>query len=415
MDIQVTEVESCKLSIHYEADALQILNKRGDILDHFKKAPVPGFRKGKASIDAIKLYYKDQIEEALKRALAEDAYHNTVFEKKLKAHGAPKITSATLADGKFTCDFEMFTKPEFEIAPYKGLEFVKPEGSQSISEMTEGLLQQLRMRHGTMEPYTEEDFVQENDNIILDYEGSVDGVKVENLCAQGETLTVGASLLKDFDSNLLGMKLAEVREFTLSVPEEGLPSLAGKTITFQVSLVMGSKNVPCPLNDELATKLNKKDFTELREYVQGIASAKTQESNQQALIQVVSERLTADNIFAVPNWILLSEAQYLAHQSHLVWDDMQDVDKEKYLELANKNTRLALVLDRIREDEPEAQLTDQEIFGMIKERIILSKPKEPVDKIMENMTKTGYLQILFQRIKDEYTLDFVIKSGKIVE
>jgi hypothetical protein len=52
---------------------------------------------------------------------------------------------------------------------------------------------------------------------------------------------------------------------------------------------------------------------------------------------------------------------------------------------------------------------------MIKERIVLSKPKDPVDKILEEMTKTGYLQILFQRIKDEHTLDFVIKSGKIVE
>lgn len=415
MDIQVTELEPCRLSVHYEADTLQILNKRGDILDHFKKAPVPGFRKGKASVEAIKLYYKTQIDEALKRALVEDAYHDTVFEKKLKAHGAPKITSATLEDGKFSCEFEMFTKPTFEIAPYKGLEFVKPASTQSISAMTEELLQQLRMRHGTMEPYTEEDFVQENDNIILDYEGSVDGVKVENLCDQGATLTVGASLLKEFDANLLGMKLNEVREFTLTVPAEGLPSLAGKTVTFQVSLVMGSKNVPCPLNDELAVKLNKKDFTELREYVQGVATTKVQEATQKDLVQVVSERLLADNVFDVPNWILLSEAQYLVQQSHLVWDDIPDVDKEKYIEVANKNTRLALVLDRIREDEPEAQLTDQEIFSMIKERIVLSKPKEPVEKILENMTKTGYLQIIFQRIKDEYTLDFVIKSGKIVE
>jgi trigger factor len=415
MEIQVTELEPCKLSVHYEADAGQILNKRGDILDQFKKAPVPGFRKGKASVDAIKYYYKDQIEEALKRALVEDAYHNTLFEKKLKAHGAPKITSAQLRDGKFACEFEMFTKPEFEIAPYKDLDLVKPAHGQSIVEMTEELLQQLRMRHGIMEPYTEDDFVQENDNVILNYEGFIGSERIENFCAEGEPLTVGASLLKDFDNNLLGMKLGETREFIVNVPKDGLPSLAGRSINFKVDLVIGSKNVPCPLNDELALKLNKKDFSELREYVQGIATAKIQDTEKQAQVQAISEKLVADNVFTVPNWILLSEAQYLAHQSHLKWDDMPDLDKEKYLQVADKNTRLALVLDKIREDEPEAQLSDQEIFEMIKQRIVLSKPKEPVEDILKNMTQTGYLQILFQRIKDEYTLDFVVKSGKLIE
>jgi FKBP-type peptidyl-prolyl cis-trans isomerase (trigger factor) len=194
-----------------------------------------------------------------------------------------------------------------------------------------------------------------------------------------------------------------------------LPSLAGRSINFKVDLVIGSKNVPCPLNDELALKLNKKDFSELREYVQGIATAKIQDTEKQAQVQAISEKLVADNVFTVPNWILLSEAQYLAHQSHLKWDDMPDLDKEKYLQVADKNTRLALVLDKIREDEPEAQLSDQEIFEMIKQRIVLSKPKEPVEDILKNMTQTGYLQILFQRIKDEYTLDFVVKSGKLIE
>ena len=118
MEIEIKEVEPCKLSIHYVAGAEEILNKRGVVIESFKKAPVPGFRPGKATVEAIRMHYKDQIEESLKRALMEDAYHNTLFEKKLRPHGAPRFNAALLADGKFTVDFELFIKPEFELAAY---------------------------------------------------------------------------------------------------------------------------------------------------------------------------------------------------------------------------------------------------------------------------------------------------------
>lgn len=414
MQIEVKELEPCKLLISYEADAGQILDKRAEVLTHFKKAPVPGFRPGKASVESIKLHYRTQIEESLKRALVEDAYHNTLFEKKMKPHGAPKINSAMLVGGKFTCEFEMLTKPEFTLADYKGVEVVRPPYPHSILELTENILQELRMRFSVAEPFAEDDFVQRGNNVIIDYEGSVDGVKNDNLCSVGETLTVGASKLPNFDDNLLGMKVGETREFSLVVPEGGLPSLAGKTVDFKVTLVIGSKVVPCPLDDSLAEKVGKTTFSEVREMAQGIANAKVQEGEHQLLTQAVSAKLVELNEISVPNWISLSEAQYLAHQSRLVWDKLEDNDKELYLKLAEKNTKLTLILDRIRDEEPEAQLSDQEVFEMIRQKIVSSNPKEPVDDIIKNMNQSGYTQILFSRIKDEYTLDFVTKTMKVI-
>src|SRR5574338_130354 len=186
MQIEVTELEPCKLSINYQADALEILNKRGEVLNAFKNAPVPGFRKGKASLEAVKVHYRTQIEESLKRALAEDAYHNTLFEKKLRPHGAPMFESLMLADGKFTCEFKLHTKPDFELVQYLGLEVPKPHEPMGEAEMAARMMEELRQRLGEANPYTEDDFVQTGDNLIIDMEGVVDGVKVEGLCAQGE-------------------------------------------------------------------------------------------------------------------------------------------------------------------------------------------------------------------------------------
>lgn len=416
MDIQIKEIEYCKLSVNYVADAGEILNKRGEILKHFKKAPVPGFRPGKANLDAIKTYYKTQIEESLKRALAEDAYHNTIFEKKLRPHGAPKFNSLFIGDGKFTCEFEMIVKPEFELQDYKGFEIPKPHEPISALELTEKMMQELRIRYGSSSPYQENDFVQNADNIIIDYEGTCDGVKIDSLCAQGEMLTVGASKLPNFDDNLLGMKVNEVREFDLVVPNTGLPSFAGKTVHFKVTVTMGAKNDPCPLDDTLASKVGKKDLEELREFVTKTAMARVSHAFRISLTEAVAFKLLNNHVFEVPNWLVLSEAQYLVHNSNMQWETLADVDKEKYMETARNNVKLSLILDRVRDSEPEAQLSDNEVFEMVKQNIAHSRNlTASPDDIIKEMNRTGYLQILFSRIRDEYTLDFIIKTLKMVE
>lgn len=415
MEITVKETEQCKLSIQYVADAEEILNKRAEVLKAFKKAPVPGFRPGKASMDAIKAHYRTQIEDSLKRALAEDAYHNTLFEKKFRPHGAPKFNSLIMEGGKFTCEFDLNVKPDFELKEYRGFEVPKPHVDMNSVEIAEKMLQELRVRFGTSTPYSEDDFVQLTDNVIIDYEGFADSIKVDALSATGEMLTVGSSQLENFDNNLLGMKVGDEREFDLKVPDNGLPSFSGKVIHFKVTLTMGAKNVPCPLNDELATKMNKKDFSELKEYVAKVAMARVESSRRAALMESVAVRLLDNNKFSVPNWLTLSEAQYLAYSSKLDWDTLEEADKEKYMEMAEKNVRLSLILDRIRDNEPESQLSDQEVFDMIKQNVARTQTGASLDDIIKEMNRTGYLQVLFSRIRDEHTLDFLAKTIKVLE
>ncbi len=414
MEIEIKENEPCKLSVSYTADAGQILNKRGEVLTAFKKAPVPGFRPGKATVDAIKIHYRAQIEDSLKRALTEDAYHNTLFEKKLRPHGAPRFNSVLLADGKFTCEFELFIKPEFELATYKDLEIPKPI-AEDPTVLAEAMIQELRIRHGEVTPFTESDAVILGDNVIIDYDGIIDGEKNENLSAVGEMMTVGKTQLPTFDNGLLGMVIGDVREFDIPAPDTSLPSIAGKMVHFKVTLNMGSRTTPAALDDELAKKLNKPTYTELREFVQSIAAQKVSASQKQKVNEAVAAKLVADNSFTVPHWAAISEAQYLAHNAKLDWATLLDADKEKYIELGGKNVKLSLVLDRIREAEPEAQLTDQEVFDIIKRSLMQTQMKETIDDVIKEMNRTGYLQILFSRVKDENTMDFITKSVKLVE
>lgn len=415
MQIEVKEVEPCKLSIRYIADAGEILDKRGEVISHFKKAPVPGFRPGRASLDAIKMHYRSQIEEALKRALAEDAYHNTLFEKKIKPHGPPRFNSLLLADGKFTCEFDLHSKPDFELQAYQGLQVPKPHEADSVLELTEKMMQELRIRYGESAPYGDTDFVQSGDHIIVDYEGSIDGEVLPHLSAQGDMLTVGQTNLSNFDDNILGMSVGETREFDIDITGNSLPSLVGKRVHLKVTLNVGSKNIPCPLDDTLATKLGKKDLTELRTLVHGTATATVQNRVKSQINETTAHKLVDMHSIDVPSWMTLSEAQYLTHSAKLDWATLSDSDKDMYLKMAEKNVKLSLILDKVREVSPEAQLTDQEVFDIVKQNLAKTQVNQPIDSIIEQMNKSGYLQILFSRIRDEHTMDFITKSVQIIE
>lgn len=415
MQIEVTELEPCRLSIHYEANFLEIADKRAEVENAFKKAPVPGFREGKAQIEHIRVHYRQQIDDSLKRALAEDAFHNTLFEKKLRPHGPPRFNGLFLDGGKFTCDFEMLTKPDFQVPEWKDVEVPKPHPRSTVDELANQMMQELRVRLGDVVPYSDTDFVQMGDNVILDYDGTIDGEKIDTMCAQGEMVTIGKGPLDAFDTNLLGMTLGEVREFDFTAPEGGLPSLSGKTIHFKATLSMGSKVVPCGLDDELAKKMGKENFDDLLQYVSQAAFARIANQEKMDVHEAIAKKLVEGTEINVPNWMSLSEAQYLAHQSQLDWATIPDVDKERLIEVGARNVKLTLILDKIRETTPEAQLTDQEVFEIIKQNLAQTKVPQSLDEVIQQMNKTGYLQILFSRIRDEFTMDHIAKSVRLIE
>lgn len=414
MQVNVEQLDYCEVLVNYQADSDEIENKKNLVLDTFKNAPVKGYRKGKADKEAIKLFYKKQVDEALKRALSEDALHNTLFEKNLRPLGAPEFKSVFFSGDQFNCTFKLKVQPDFELQPYKDLEIPKPK-VESVNDAAESIMQKLRVQHGTQVPYVEGDFVQMNDIVIVNYKAFDNGVEVEQLNAAGEMLNVGHSMLPGFDDNLFGLKVGEKREFLLTVPSDGLPSLAGKLLKFEVELVAGSKMEPAPLDDSLAQKLGKESFEVLRELVLKAGNTKVENEFKEKLVSQVSKQLVAANIFRVPDWLTLPEAQNIARNAKLNWDNVPDIDKAKLLEMATENIKLSIILDRIRDEEPEAQLSDTEVVDMVKSIVSKTEPGKDPTQVMQELSQSGYLQSLFVRIRDEHVLGFLVEKAKIID
>lgn len=415
MEIQVKEVDKCILNVHYEANQEEISAKKDDVVQIFKDAPVPGFRKGKADLSSIRLYYAKQIDEALKRALAEDAFHNALFDQEAKPFGAPEFSSMSLIGKKFSCDFTMRVYPKFDLVQYKGIEIPRQLINFDVDRESEKAIESLRRQLGESIPYSDDDFVQSNDMAIINYEAFDGDTKIEEVSGEGQIILIGQSILPGFDDNLLGMKVNDTRTFYLKIPETGMPSFANKEIKFVVNLVMGSKTDPLPLDDMLAKKAGKNDLAELRDYIVNLVQAKHQEMERTTNAQQLMSRLVQDNKIEVAQWMSLQEAKVVASQGNVKWETLSDTDKEQYLKVGENNVKAALILDKIRENDPECQLSDAEVLNTIDQNLSKGRTKEEVDALLLDMAKSGKLQILSVKIRDEYTIDNLLKNVKWIE
>ncbi len=412
MQIEINETEYCKLSVHYEEGFEAISQKKSEVLDKFKKMNVPGFRQGKAPIDAVKMHFKKQIDEQLKKELAENAYYSVLFEKKIKPFGQPIFSSLNLEGLKFTCDFVINKRPDFELKEYKNFEIPKPP-SVSKENMVQKTLEDLRHKFGNTSPFSDDDFIQMNDNVIIDYDASADGNVVDFLCAKGELLTVGTTPFVGFDDNLLGMKVGETRTFKVMGPDAGKEEIIGKEIQFSVTLQNGSRIEPMPLDDELAKKIGFESLEMMKTQAAAMASNRVEKLDHNNLTDQAIKRLVANHEVTIPSWLSLAEAKLIASNNNINnWDSLSDDDRKSFISSAERNVKLSLVLDKIREIEPEAQLTDEEALNIIKSQV---GNESNLKDIFKNMVNSGYLPMLLGKVRDEHTIDFVVKSCKVVE
>mgnify|MGYP003328138009 CR=1 FL=1 len=413
MEISVNESEYCKLDVHCEANSELVGKKFDEVARRYKSAHVPGFRPGKATVEAVKVYYKKQIGEVVKNSLAQEAFDNIVAERSVRPIGQPDFSKIELSSDKFVCDFSLKKTPDFELGSYKGFELKRPSQQSAVDEVTEQVLVELSLQNGEAAPFSESDVVAVGDNVILSYESSIDGQKQDNLSSSAESIVVGKSNVDGFDDSLVGMKMGESKTFDIVIPQTGLPSLAGKTVTIAANVLYASKTVPHPIDDTLATKLGKESLEVLREEARNMATSRVEELNRNELLKLIQDKLDSNHTFEVPGWLSLSEAKFLVSRSGVSWESLPAEDQQRYLQDATKNLKVSMVLDKIRENEPDAQLSEEEVVNAV--RAMIEKSGKNFEEEVQSLSNSGQIGMLVARVKEEYTLDFILKNSNIVD
>lgn len=412
MQIQIQEKEPCKVQVNYIADPAKVLAKRTEVTDKIfedtAKLVVSGYRKGKAPFEAVKLKFRKNIEEQTKQKMLVLAEEEILFETKMKTLFSTQVVNASLQDSKFECELLFCKKPVVELKEYKGLKIPKPHLPKTLPELTEQMLQELRVKYGDVVPFAENDVSEIGDKITMDVKCLAEGKSVDELTKHGIFYTVGQGFYHEFDNNILGMRAGEEKTF-----EVLWDSQTKEKATFTVKIHMGVKTLPATLDDSFATKLGLDSFEKLRAEVASAAEKKIGEYEKNSIHSQIIAQLMATHQIDVPAWLIDLDAQQLAMQHGLKWKEVAEESKKALEEKALDRLKLTLIMDAIRETESETQFSNNEMFDLIRSRV--AQQGQDPDKFVAELQQSGRLFGIIAALQQEATLEWLAKQAILIE
>lgn len=283
MSLQVEKLEKnmAKLTVEVSSDQFAKAMSAAFIKNK-KKFNIPGFRKGKAPQAMVEKMYGPEVlyEDAVNEAL-DASYGDAVKESELDVVSRPEIHIEQVEKGKELIYTALVAvKPEVTLGRYKGLEVEKADANVSDEDIDEELkkVQEQNSRLITVEDRGVED----GDQTVIDFEGSVDGENFEGGKGEDYPLTIGShSFIDTFEEQLIGKKIGEACRINVTFPAQyHAKELAGKPALFQVTVKEIKRKELPELNDEFAGEVS--EFDTLAEYKSDLKDKLTLKKQKEA-------------------------------------------------------------------------------------------------------------------------------------
>ena len=247
-----------------------------------KSITVPGFRKGHAPRKFIEKMYGEAIfyEDAV-NFVCPDAYDAAVKELSLDTVERPEVDIVKIGEGEnFVFSALVTVKPDVKLGDYKAIRFEK-----KVKEVTEADIEAKlkEAQNNCARVTTLEEGVPENgDTVVLDYEGSVDGVPFDGGKAEGYNLELGSgAFIPGFEEQLVGKPLNEEVLVNVKFPDEyHAEELKGKEAVFKCVIHSIIKKELPALDDEFAKDVS--EFDTLDEYKADISAKLKEEYEKEA-------------------------------------------------------------------------------------------------------------------------------------
>ena len=326
----------------------------------------------------------------------------------------------------YAFDITVEVKPELEDIEFQGLELKK-----TAYEISEGEIDsQIHMIQKTMakkETVTEERPVKEDDFVLIDYEGFLDGEahdktpKVENY-----VMGIGqGSLPKEFSEKLIGAIPVQDLEIEVGYDENYWDeNLKGKTIVYKVSLKEIQEEILPEVNDDLVKGLGKFETleevkTSIRENLEKGYEQRIKHEMSEQVFQQLLEKIE----FEVPEALIEGELNGITAEAEQAYAannttlEEAGLSKEnirvEYRDVAEKQARRHLLLDKLISQE-NLDLTEEELDASLEE--MAQGMNASVDAI-KNYFKMDPKQLEYYKHTqlEKKAIDLIIEKGQVTE
>ena len=410
------------LEIEIAEDAFEAAVERS-YKKNVKNINIPGFRKGKAPRKFIEKMYGEAIfyEDAINFAFPA-AYDEAIKELKLDTVSQPEVDIVTVGEGKGCVLSVLVTvKPEVKLGDYKSLKVEKVVAPVTDEEVEAEV---KRAQENCARVTTVEEGTPENgDTVVLDFDGSVDGVPFDGGKAEGYNLELGSgSFIPGFEEQLVGKALNEEVLVNVTFPEEyHAENLAGKEAVFKCVMHSIIKKELPELDDEFAKDVS--EFDTLSEYKADIMAKLTEKHEAEAtqdyentvlekaaeLMEVELPAVMVEN--QIDSYIndmrYRIESQGLSFDQYMQFTGMSEsVLRDQMRPQAEKGAKVALLIENVAKAEG-IEATEDDINEEIKKLAEGYGMEE--DKVREIVM--GNADAIKQDIEFRKTVKFLVDSA----
>lgn len=316
MSLQVENLEKnmAKLTIEVPAGDLEKALQSA-YMKQKNKISLPGFRKGKVPRQLIeKMYGAEIFYDDAANGLIPKAYADAYDECELEIVSRPDINVVQIEKGKpFIFTAEVAVKPEVTLGEYKGLEVEKISTRVTQKEIDAAIQEEAEKNARTV--MVEDRPVQDGDEVILDFEGFVDGVAFEGGKSENYPLTIGSeSFIPGFEEQLIGAEAEKEVEVNVTFPEDyHAEDLKGKEAVFKCTIhEIKVKELP-EIDDEFAAEVS--EFDTLEEYkadVKAKIKAQKEAEGKTKREDSVVEQAVKNAEYEIPDAMIETQAMQMA-------------------------------------------------------------------------------------------------------
>jgi trigger factor len=373
------------LEINISKQELASFAKKAALI-YSKKNPLPGFRPGKATVEAVK---KVAGEEGFKKEVLETAINKTflaaLLEKKLDIFGSPKIdVKENSPETGLIYEARISVFPEITLPDLKKLKFKKPnlEEIKITEEETTKVLDHLRKSRAKTVTVNRE--AKKGDLVEINFKLSFSGVPVEGGSSMNHPLVIGEEkFIPGFEDQLIGLKAEEKKNFSLDFPKDYYDdNLKGKKGEFEILMKLVQEQELPEVTDDFAKGLGRFTSAEnlresLRNNLRNEKEAKMIHESLEDLIKTIAEETKTE----IPNVFVEEEKNKMLSELENQLTHM-GLSLETYLEKV-KTTKKALLGDW-HDDAKKRVKTELALMTIGKEKEI-SATKEEIEKETEKL------------------------------
>ena len=260
MEIKVNKINSANAEINAAITRATVDANLDKIAKELtKSAKVPGFRKGKVPVSAVKKQYGERLvqdaeAEALRELLTKGLEMMEIANDALI--GEPQIAKFDKKEDIIDVMVKIAMRPAIELGDYAALVETFEKPAISDEEVTKRI-EELGQAQAPFVEVEEDRALVEGDTALIDFEGFLDGEPFEGGKAEGFSLKLGSGqFIPGFEDQVIGMKKDEEKTIDVTFPENyGSEKLAGKPVQFKVKVNAIQTKGDVVLDDELAKKM----------------------------------------------------------------------------------------------------------------------------------------------------------------